>query len=344
MTDARTDGTGHAREVWRPRLVGALAELGGELDELRPLHGGACQDNYVARCRDGRRWVVRSDAPSSLPGSLDRAMEAQVVRAAVANGVPTPAVRAVLPDLFREGATAVVMDWADGVAIGAKVVRRTEVHPVLTVQLARALARIHAVRPDMAPDVKPDNPQDASEIDAVSAALRFCRVMLDGIPLRPAAERIYRWLDANRPDPGPVVLAHGDYRVGNFLVGDDGLEAVLDWEFAHWGSAGEDLAWLTVRDWRFGRLDHAVGGIATRRDFLAAYREAGGVVLPAEALRWWEVLGNLRWATGALFQTVRVLSGAQADLELLAIGRRAAEMEWEALRRIGVLQGGAHAG
>lgn len=298
----------------------------------------------MALCAGGARWVLRSDAVSSLPGSLNRAREAEVISAAVRAGVPTPAVRAVLPDLFRPGSTAVLMDWSDGIAIGAKIVRRTEVHATLLKQLARALAQVHSVRPADHPNVKPDNPQDASDVDAVTAALRFCRVMLDELPLRPACERIYRWLDENRPDPGPLVLAHGDYRVGNFLVGEQGLEAVLDWEFAHWGSAGEDLAWLTVRDWRFGRLDQPVGGIGKRADFMAAYLDAGGVRLSVDALLWFEVLGNLRWATGALFQTVRVSSGAQADLELLAIGRRAAEMEWEALRRIGVLKGGPHAG
>lgn len=318
------------------RLAEALAELGERYVGRRPLHGGACQENLEIRGASGRRWVLRSDAPSSLPGSLGRAVEAEAIRAAVEAGVPTPAVRGVFPDLLREGATAVLLDWADGTAIGARVVRMRAVHERLTGQLAVALAAVHSVRPDDAGGFRPDNPQNAGDCDAVSAALRFCRVMMDRLPLRPACERIYRWLDENRPDPGPIVLVHGDYRVGNFLVDEEGLSAVLDWEFAHWGSAGEDIAWLTVRDWRFGRLDHPVGGFAKRADFLAAYRAAGGVHLDAEALRWWEVLGNLRWATGALFQTVRGLSEAQRDLELLAIGPRAVEMEWEALRRMGV--------
>lgn len=324
---------------WEPRLADALRGIGAELADVRPLFGGACQDNFAVRTADGRRFALRSDARQSLPGSLGRALEAQVIRAAVAGGVPTPAVRAEIPGLIRPDAHGVLLDWADGVAIGAKVVRDPHLEgarAVLTGQLGRALAAIHAVRPEHAPDVHPDNPQDARDSDAVSAALRFCRVMMGELGDRPAMERVLVWLEANRQDPGPVVLVHGDYRVGNFLVGPEGLNAVLDWEFAHWGSAAEDLAWITVRDWRFGRLDRAVGGVGTRAELLAAYREAGGTAPDAEALRWWEVLGNLRWATGALFQAHRVLSGAEADLELLAIGRRASEMEWEALRLMGV--------
>ncbi|MCB9679432.1 MAG: phosphotransferase family protein [Alphaproteobacteria bacterium] len=327
-------------DAWRERLTAELRELDIVVDDLRPLHGGACQENFAVTAADGRRFALRSDANQSLPGSLGRALEAQIVQTATDHGVQTPPVRAVIPDLVRPGAVAYLMDWAEGVAIGAKIQRDPRLEgarQVLVPQLARALARIHAIRPEHAPDLRPDNPQDARDSDAVTAALRFCRVMMDQMEPRPAMERIWRWLDQNRPDPGPLVLVHGDYRIGNFLVVPDGLSAILDWEFSHWGSAAEDLAWITVRDWRFGRPDLAVGGVGTRAAFLAAYREAGGVPLDADTLRWFEVLGNLRWATGAVFQAQRVLSGAEADLELLAIGRRAAEMEWEALRVVGAL-------
>lgn len=325
---------------WKEQLGAELSAMGEELAEVRPLHGGACQENFAVVAASGRRFALRSDANQSLPGSLGRALEAEIVALAHGNGVQTPAVRRVIPDLLRDGATAYLMDWADGVAIGAKIQRDPRLaaaREVLIPQLARQLAAIHRITPAMAPELRPDNPQDARDSDAVTAALRFCREMMDGMPPRPVMERIYRWLDENRPDPGPLVLSHGDYRVGNFLVGPEGLEAVLDWEFSHWGSAGEDLAWITVRDWRFGRPDLAVGGVGTRQAFLDAYHAAGGVRLTADALRWFEVLGNLRWATGAVCQAQRVLSGAEADLELLAIGRRAAEMEWECLRVIGVL-------
>jgi hypothetical protein len=45
-------------------------------------------------------------------------------------------------------------------------------------------------------------------------------------------------------------------------------------------------------------------------------------------------MGNVRWALGAVVQGLRYLDGGEADLELLAIARRAAEMEFEALRLI----------
>ncbi len=327
-------------EAWRSQLDAELDELGLSVDRVKPLHGGACQENFAVVTTDGQRFALRSDANQSLPGSLSRKLEAEVVQVATAHGVRTPAVRRVMADLLRPDSHAYLMDWVSGIAIGAKVQKAPELATAregLVEELAVQLAKIHAIRPEHAPDLAPDNPQDARDSDAVTAALRFLRVMMDAMEPRPAMERAVRWLEDNRPDPGPLVLVHGDYRVGNFMVTPDGLSAVLDWEFSHWGSAAEDLAWITVRDWRFRHPDKAVGGLGTRERFLKAYREAGGVDLDAETLRWFEVLGNMRWATGAVSQAQRVLSGAEADLELLAIGRRAAEMEWESLRVMGVL-------
>ena len=57
-------------------------------------------------------------------------------------------------------------------------------------------------------------------------------------------------------------------------------------------------------------------------------------------MHFWEVVGNIRWGGCAVMQGERYRSGNSADLELLAIPRRACEMEWEALRLIEI--GRAH--
>ncbi|MER3453298.1 MAG: phosphotransferase family protein, partial [Acidimicrobiia bacterium] len=57
----------------------------------------------------------------------------------------------------------------------------------------------------------------------------------------PAFELALRWLWANRPAPGGTAVVHGDFRMGNLLVGPEGLRAVLDWELAHVGDPLEDL-------------------------------------------------------------------------------------------------------
>ena len=68
----------------------------------------------------------------------------------------------------------------------------------------------------------------------------------------PAIELGLWWLRENRPPPREPVVVHGDYRIGNLVVDEDGLVGVLDWEFAHLDDPVRDLAFALVRAWRFG--------------------------------------------------------------------------------------------
>lgn len=318
------------------RVEAFLAQsAGAAVTELRarPLTGGACQDNFrLDMLLNGQatRVVLRSDPVDGLPGSLNRAQEHAVISAAVAAGVPTPATRWLSQGLLREGAWATVMDWAQGVAIGAKVVRDPELEGArqgLPRQLGAALAAIHRVRPPL--DI--GLPSVGDPVDQILTQLRQT---LDQLPqARPAQELVFRWLQRQSPARGPVVLVHGDFRTGNFMVTPEGLSAVVDWEFAHWGLPGEDLGWVAVRDWRFGQLNRPAGGLCTRQQLWQAYEAAGGAPVDPVDAHFWEVAGNLRWAAGAILQGTRAAAGSK-DIELAAIPWRAAEMEYEALRLI----------
>ncbi|MEW5740056.1 MAG: phosphotransferase family protein [Myxococcota bacterium] len=319
------------------RIRAALEAHGAQLNEVKPLHGGACQENFrVDVTLDGKpaRLALRSDAPTSLPGSIRRREEFAVIDAAVRAGVKTPAARWLSPGLIREGADAYFLDWADGEAIGRRVVRNPELaatREALPAVLAQNLARLHAVTPAKEPSL----PLSLPAAGPARAALDGLRRQLDALPgVYPAVELALRWLDAHAPSREETVLVHGDFRTGNFLVTVEGLSAILDWEFARWGSPFEDLAWISVRDWRFGRLDKPIGGFAQRAPFYAAYEAASGRAVDLAQILWWEICGNLRWAVGSVFQGERYLSGEQRDLELIAIARRSTEMEFEALRLI----------
>jgi hypothetical protein len=174
-------------------------------------------------------------------------------------------------------------------------------------------------------------PTDA--VDGLSAPdpVNQFRDVLDGLgEPHPAFELGFRWLDANRPPSNDPRVVHGDLRLGNLLVGRDGLRAILDWELAHLGDPMEDLGWFCVRAWRFGSRLPA-GGVSTREVLTAAYEGAGGEPVDLDALRWWETLGTLKWGVMCIMQAWGHLSGASRSMEHATIGRRVCENEWDVL-------------
>lgn len=312
--------------------------------DLQPLAGGACQDNYRVdltfsggELEGERTLALRSDARKPLPGSLGRKEEFAVVSAAVAAKVRTPAVRWLTQGLVRDGAWAYFMDWVEGEAIGRRVVRNpelTEARAKLPGELAEQLARIHSITPAQLPELAELRGGTTGE-GAASAALAFVRDMVDRMPEpHPALELCVKWLIDHAPQGTETVLTHGDFRTGNFMVTPAGLSAVLDWEFAHFSDPMEDLGWLCVRDWRFGQLALPVGGFARREPMYEAYQRASGRTVDPKRVHYWEVMGNVRWAAGSVYQGERYLSGEETDIELVAIARRAVEMEFEAIRLI----------
>lgn len=148
---------------------------------------------------------------------------------------------------------------------------------------------------------------------------------------RPVLEVGFRWLLANLPQRSRSRLVHGDFRVGNFVYGPEGLRAILDWEGAHFGDPMEDISWLALRTWRFGVDELEIGGLCRLEDFLKEYESAGGPPVDRDGLRFWEVFANLRWVVITILQARNHLDGYLRDVELASIGRRAAENELELL-------------
>src|SRR5207244_12832226 len=103
------------------------------------------------------------------------------------------------------------------------------------------------------------------------------------------------------------------------------------WEFGHRGDPAEDVAWPLVRAWRFGVDELHLGGIGEVEPYLERYNVLTGRHITLASLGYWEIVGNLKWAIGALTQSRRHLSGQQRSVELAVLGRLAAEMEFELL-------------
>ncbi len=287
---------------------------GVQITGLHQLSGGASRETWRFEANNHPMILQRQRAGDVR----DMGIEVEVLRAAHAAGVPVPEVVAASTGLSDLGAAYTVLSHVEGETIARKILRDemfADARETLTIDCARALARLHAIPLASAPSLA-----------AVDQVRQYRDVlMLSGRP-HPTFELAFRWLEANRPDSLRQTIVHGDFRLGNLMVGPSGLRAVLDWELAHVGDPMEDLGWLCVKAWRFGS-PKPVAGVGEYQDLFDAYEQAGGGAVDADVVRWWEVLGTLKWGIICIGQAQSHLTGAVRSHELAAIGRRVCENE-----------------
>jgi aminoglycoside phosphotransferase (APT) family kinase protein len=297
----------------------ALQELlGREVSEPVLLAGGASKEAWAVDA-DGEKLLVRRAAVGVIhKHTLSLQDEFAVLEAAYEADVKAPRPITYLPDLA--GREAFVMERLDGDTIGRRIVRKEELEHarfLLPVQMAEELAKIHGIPRERLPFLEEARLERMiEEFDEV------------GEP-RPAIELGLWWLRENRPPGREPVVVHGDFRIGNLVVDENGLRGVLDWEFAHLDDPVRDLAFSLVRAWRFGVPQKRLGGVGDVEPYLETYNTLTGNDVSGEELFYWELAGNVGWAIGCLTQMQRHLSGQDRSVELATLGRLGAEVEYE---------------
>ena len=311
-----------------PKLVAGATGLA----RLDRLSGGASQETWAFSVNgpDGAvsHWILRRSPPgvdtrASMGCGLE--VEAQLIGLAGAAGVPVPGVGHVLTPADGIG-VGFIMTRLDGETLPQKILREPEFAPMLpglAAQCGQALARIHNVELARLPALR--TAPAAGEVAAYRKRHQGTGQQ------QPVFELAFRWLEQNIPAPKPrLALVHGDFRHGNLMIGTDGLRGVLDWELAHLGDPMEDLGWICVNSWRFGRTEKPVGGFGTREQLFEAYEAAGGMRVNPEEVRFWEVLGTLKWGVMCEGMAAAFLAG-ERNVERAVIGRRSSETEIDLL-------------
>jgi aminoglycoside phosphotransferase (APT) family kinase protein len=291
-----------------------LVPEAAEIRELRRLTGGASRETWSFDALIDGEWrplVLRRDRAGRGPMTL----EALAFEAAARAGVPEPEIVA-RDDAF------LIMERVEGETIARRILRDERfaaVRPLLAEQCGEILARIHSIPRDAIPDLDAGHPlpETAAMIHAFEDP-------------SPALELGLLWLERNRPEPQDEVVLHGDFRLGNLIIGEDGVRAVLDWELVHRGDPSQDLGYLCVRAWRFGE-EEPVGGFGSYEDLFRGYERVSGRRVDRARVRWWEVFGTVWWGGACMLQARRYLSGSEQSVELAAIGRRVWEQEYDVL-------------
>jgi aminoglycoside phosphotransferase (APT) family kinase protein len=307
------------------RLIPGASGIAG----LRALAGGASQQtwSFDALTPQGTLpLILRRAPPGSMPAAeaIGLETEAALLSRLQPASVPVPAVLGVLAPVDGLG-QGYLMQRVSGEANSRRLLREPRFATArtrLARQCGQALAGIHQLPLAGLPPLRNGHAPEA---------IAFYRSQHDkvGTP-RPVFELAFKWLAQHLPDvPVATVLVHGDFRNGNLMVDEEGLCSVLDWEMAHLGDAMEDLGWLCVNAWRYGH-DAPVGGFGSREDLYAGYETAGGRVDPAR-VRFWEVLGTLKWGVICEAMARSYQSGEVRTVERAAVGRRASEAEIDLL-------------
>ncbi|MEQ9451573.1 MAG: phosphotransferase family protein [Pseudomonadales bacterium] len=301
------------------------------LKSAERLSGGASQETYRIEIEheQGPRLLALRRAPGgehveATPGHPGLAVEARLMQCAQAAGVPEPEVYHILvpEDGLGDG---FIMQWLEGIALGARVVRAPEldeIRPSLAYRCGEILARIHGI--DL------DQTGLRQQLDLLTPAdyleqtwERYRQFETS----QPMIDYAGRWLQDHLPDDITPTLVHNDFRNGNIMFSPEGVVAVLDWEVAHIGDPMRDLGWICTNSWRFGRTDLPVGGFGRYADLFAGYESVSGERVDPQRVKFWEVFGSFWWAIGCLGMAEHYRSGPDKTVERPAIGRRSSECQ-----------------
>lgn len=278
----------------------AAGALGGaqSVVAIEQMSGGWSRHSYLATAivdDEPVGFVVRVEAPGGVL-ETDIATEYAVLAALDQEAIATPHVLAVddsgdnpfdgpyfvmekvageAPNVFRSASREMLeLSWQGDRAIASAMVE--------------TLARLHSLPLERLPSTVPS----LSYADVVG---RWRDVYERYALVRdPVIEEAFRWLDGRDPGPPMRGLVHGDYRIGNALVEEGGIRAVLDWELSYVGDVRFDLGYLSLERLAGKHLrpvTELFGAFAERDWFIAEYERLGGAPVDLDVVRTFSVLG-----------------------------------------------------
>jgi aminoglycoside phosphotransferase (APT) family kinase protein len=212
------------------------------------IAGGHSNLTFAVNDAAGTKWVLRRPPLKQvLATAHDMGREHKIISALAPTDVPVAPAVGLCTDESVNGAPFYVMDFVEGT-----VVRDLETAKRLTEAQRRTagestidvLARIHAV------DVDAVGLGDLGKReDYIARQLKRWYSQFEKSKTRelPIVDEVHDLLASAIPEQGPAAIVHGDYRLDNCMVGDDGqVVAVLDWEICTLGDPLADVGLLLV--------------------------------------------------------------------------------------------------
>jgi aminoglycoside phosphotransferase (APT) family kinase protein len=213
---------------------------------MTPLPGGKSRLTYLlTNISTMESCVLKRPPPgANNPSAHDVAREHRVTCALLDTPVPVPRPILLCADTEVIGAPFALSQFVDGTTYeGAAQLAEVGADGVRAIvdDLIGTLAVLHAIDPDSV------GLNDFGRPDGFLARqLKRWKSAMDGhsgqLPARIGT--LAEDLALTMPASGSATIVHGDYRLGNVLVCDNKVVAVLDWEMATIGDPLTDLGLL----------------------------------------------------------------------------------------------------
>jgi aminoglycoside phosphotransferase (APT) family kinase protein len=213
------------------------------------IAGGHSNLTFLVTGADGSRYVLRRPPLGHVLASAhDMGREHRLMAALQGSAVPVPTTLGFCDDLSVNDAPFYVMGFVDGHVIRDAATAEAVLSPAArrraSESLVDTLAALHAV------DIHAVGLADLSRHEGYLARqLKRWYGQWQSQRTRdlPTVDEVHDELLRRIPEQGPATLVHGDYRLDNCMVNDQGdVVAVLDWEICTLGDPLADLGLLMV--------------------------------------------------------------------------------------------------
>ncbi len=310
------------------------ADIDGPLT-FELIAGG--HSNLTFRVSDaaGRSWALRRPPLGHvLATAHDMGREHRIMAALAGTGVAVPAVVGLCTDTDVNGAPFYVMDFVAGTVVRTRTIAETfgpEQRHAMCRSLVTTLATLHSLDPDDVGlgDLGRTEGYVARQLKRWSSQWQQSRTR--DLPI---VDEVHDLLAARIPRQGRAGIVHGDYRLDNCMVTDDGsIAAVLDWELCTLGDVLADVGGL----WMYwGRRSDEATAIADpptladgmpNRDTVAEWYAADSGRDLSE-LPYYVAFSH--WRGACIIEGVysRYLHGAMGDKDASGAGVFKQQVEW----------------
>jgi aminoglycoside phosphotransferase (APT) family kinase protein len=324
------------------RFLDAHGIGAGRVDAER-IGEGHSNITFLVRRGDARVVLRRPPRPPLPPSAHDVLREARLLRALEGTPVRVPAVLAVGDDESVLGVPFYVMEEIHGNVLASAIPAELDTPAERrrsSEEMVDALVELHGV--DWAACGLEGYGKPTGYLER--QVRRFSGLWEHNKTRElEVVEQLGHWLRENMPESSEATIVHGDYRLGNVMMGEGApaeLVAIFDWELSTIGDPLADVGYMTVtwvepgdpQDTMFAQIGALTRreGFLTRDELIARYEERSGRSM--SALNWYQALALWKAAVFMEGNYKRFQSGNSDDQYLAAFDRGVpmlADKAWE---------------